>query len=178
MDVSAYTARLHRDLWAAGEAGGEESLAIAERLATVLDPSIRLLLLDALVEAAGEISDGLAPGSVEVRLLGRDVQFAVTTPAQPAPVADTAPAAPVAPAEDAEDGDGGTARLSLRLPERLKPKVEQAAAAAGLSVNAWLVRSIGALVESPQPPRTPPPPPPPAAPAWPASGQHRTGWVR
>jgi hypothetical protein len=174
MDVSAYAARLHRDLWAAGQAGGEETLAAAERLATVLDPSIRLVLLDALVEAAGEISEGLAPGSVELRLLGRDVQFAVTMPAQPAPAPEAAPAAV---AEDAEEGDGGTARLSLRLPERLKPKVEQAAAAAGLSVNAWLVRSIGALVESP-PPRTPPPPPPPAAPSWPASGQHRTGWVR
>jgi hypothetical protein len=185
MDVTAYTTRLQRDLWAAGQAGGEETLAVAERLATVLDSSIRLVLLDALVEAAGEISDALAPGSVEVRLLGRDVQFAVTPPADdaaapggtPAPdaAAPTATAATAATADE-EDGDGGTARLSLRLPERLKAKVDQAAGAAGLSVNAWLVRSIATLVESP--PRSPQPPPAPPTGTWTGLGQRRTGWVR
>lgn len=177
MDVTDYTARLHRDLWTAGQAGGEEALAAAERMVSVLDSSIRLVLLDALVEAAGEITEGLAPGSVEVRLLGRDVQFAVTPPAAPASgpgaVAPTPAAADPVPAPEEGDEDGGTARLSLRLPERLKPKVEQAAAAAGLSVNAWLVRSIGALVEAPA---TPVPPPAPATRK--SGGQRHTGWAR
>src|SRR4051812_8483762 len=107
MDVTAYTARLHRDLWAAGQAGGEETLAVAERLATVLESSIRLVLLDALVEAAGEITDDLAPASVEVRLLGRDVRFVVTGAAGPAPGAAAAAAAePVTPAEEGDDPDG------------------------------------------------------------------------
>ncbi len=179
MDVTAYSTRLHRDLYAAGQVGGEEALALAERMAHALDPSIRLVLLDALVEAAGEISEDLAPGSVEVRLLGREVQFAVSRPdirveVGPPPVA---PPAPAPAAEEPED-DGGTARLSLRLPERLKPKLEQAAAAAGLSVNAWLVRSIAALVEAPAAPQAPAAPTPPPLPPIPGMGQRRSGWVR
>lgn len=176
MDVTGYAARLRRDLWNVGQAGGEEAQAAAERMAGALDSSLRLVLLDAMVEAAGEISEALSPASVEVRLLGRDVQFAVTpaasVPSAP-PLPPVAPAAEQAGPADEGDEEGGTARLSLRLPERLKPKVEQAAAAAGLSVNAWLVRSIGALLESP-------PPPPPVAQTLPptTSGQRRTGWAR
>ncbi|MCE0534052.1 hypothetical protein LWF15_00840 [Kineosporia rhizophila] len=177
MDVTAYGARLHRDLYAAGQVGGDEALAIAEKMAHVLDPSIRLVLLDALVEAAGEITDNLPSGSVEVRLLGREVQFAVTAPT-------TAPAEPVqaAPASSEEpEDDGGTARLSLRLPDRLKGRVEEAAGAAGLSVNAWLVRSIGQVLDGPNLLPPPVPPAPPAAPSYlPQSGpaQRITGWVR
>jgi hypothetical protein len=161
--------RLHRDLRVAAEAGGEETLAVAERLASGLESSIRLVLLDALVEAAGQISRDLAPGAVEVRLRGRDVDFAVTPAGGVStPVATAGTTA----AEEADEGvgDGGTARLSLRLPERLKPKVEQSAAAAGLSVNAWLVRSISALVETSASPTAPPPTV--------ITGQRHTGWVR
>lgn len=164
MDLIPYAARLHRDLRVAAETGGEETLAVAERLASGLESSIRLVLLDALVEAAGEITRGLAPGSVEVRLRGRDVDFAVT----PAAGTSTPTAAPDGGSEGVEDG--GTARLSLRLPERLKPKVEQAAEAAGLSVNAWLVRSISSLVDTPARPS--------AAPPTVTTGQRHTGWVR
>ena len=169
MDVDAYSARLQRELGTVAAAGGDDTLAVAERLAAAMESSVRLALIEALVEAAGEITDALAPGSVEVRLLGRDVQFAVTAQVPPAPPA----AAPVAafPQADEGDDDGGTARLSLRLPERLKPKVEQAAAAAGLSVNAWLVRSIGALVEVPAPPTAP-------TPAQTTTGRRISGWAR
>ncbi len=174
MDVLPYAARLHRDLRLAAETGSEETLAVAERLASGLESSIRLVMLDALVEAAAEITRDLAPGSVEVRLHGRDVNFAVT-PATGASTSASGTGVPTVPdgAEDgADDGvdDGGTARLSLRLPERLKPKVEQAAERAGLSVNAWLVRSISALVETAAWPSTTPPPV--------TTGQRHTGWAR
>lgn len=168
MDLFPYAARLHRDLRVTAESGGEETIAVAERLASGLESSIRLVLLDALVEATGEITRDLAPGSVEVRLRGRDVDFAVT----PALGAVTPSATPDAATPEGVDegGDGGTARLSLRLPERLKPKVEQAAEAAGMSVNAWLVRSISSLVETSAPP--------PMAPTTVITGQRHTGWVR
>lgn len=170
MDLIPYVARLHSDLRLAGETGSEETLAVAERLASGLEPSVRLVLLDALVEAAGQITRDLAPGSVEVRLRGRDVDFAVTPAAGPVTSAAAATAGAPAPggADEVVD-DGGTARLSLRLPERLKAKVEEAADAAGLSVNAWLVRSIGALVEPPAMPSAPPPV---------TKGQRHTGWAR
>ena len=50
-------------------------------------------------------------------------------------------AAPGGPREGAEGEDAAVARINLRLPERLKTRVEQAAGGEGLSVNAWLVRA-------------------------------------
>lgn len=176
MDLIPYAARLHRDLRIAAESGGEETVEVAERLAASLESSTRLVLLDALVEAAGEITSDLAPGSVEVRLRGREVDFAVTSGAAaeaavaPTPTPTTTPA----PTDVLEDTDeGGTARLSLRLPERLKPRVEQAAEAAGLSVNAWLVRSISTILDTTSLASAAPP-----TPGTTATGQRQTGWVR
>jgi hypothetical protein len=83
MDLVPYVARLHRDLRVAAEPGGEEMLALAERLAAGMESSIRLVLLDALVEAAGEITRGLAPGSVEVRLRPQGLR---ARPRRPRPV--------------------------------------------------------------------------------------------
>ena len=40
------------------------------------------------------------------------------------------------------DDEGGTARLTLRMPERLKSRVEEAAGREGISTNAWLVRAF------------------------------------
>ena len=38
-------------------------------------------------------------------------------------------------------------RINLRMPEQLKTRIEAAAAAAGLSVNAWLVRAAAAAAD-------------------------------
>ena len=46
-----------------------------------------------------------------------------------------------------EDDERTMSRINLRLPERLKARVEQAAASEGLSVNAWLVRAAAAALE-------------------------------
>jgi hypothetical protein len=42
--------------------------------------------------------------------------------------------------------DGGTWRVTLRLPEGLRSGVDAAARRDGLSVNAWLVRAVGAAL--------------------------------
>jgi hypothetical protein len=170
MDLLPYVAQLHRQLLVAAEPGGREAVEVAERLSAPLESTTRLLLLDALSEAAAEITDALTPGSVELRLHGRDVRFAVTRAVETTPVAATpTPAEPGPPADDETADEGGTARLSLRLPERLKPRVERAAEEAGLSVNAWLVRTISAALDAPLPSREAPPPP--------LEGQRHTGWV-
>jgi hypothetical protein len=44
------------------------------------------------------------------------------------------------------------ARISLRLPEQLKTRAEEAAAREGSSVNAWLVRAVTAALQSPSRP--------------------------
>jgi hypothetical protein len=124
MELTPYLEALHRDLAAA---------AGTELLDTVIDSSGRLCLLEALSDAAAEITGKLPSGSVEVRLRGRDVQFVVTE-AEPA----SQPAPPPGPAEP----EGDITRITLRLPETLKDAVEAAAAIASISVNAWLVRAV------------------------------------
>lgn len=120
---------------------GDTTRSLAERLTAALDPAVRLTLLDALSAAAAEITRDLAPGSVDLRLRGREPSFVVTVP-------DGATSVPSGAAPAPETGDdGATARINFRLPEHLKARIEAAAAAEGLSVNAWLVRAAAGAVE-------------------------------
>ena len=80
MDIDRYVTDLRAQLAAAAETGGEETRALAERLSTALDAAARLVLLEALSDAASEITRELAPGSVDVRLRGRDPELVVTRP--------------------------------------------------------------------------------------------------
>ena len=80
MDLGPYVESIQSQLEVAAEAGGEEARALAERLVAPLDAAIRLALQDALAAAAEEITSELAPGSVELRLRGREPEFVVTLP--------------------------------------------------------------------------------------------------
>jgi hypothetical protein len=133
MELTPYLETLHRDLSAA---------AGSELLGTVIETSGRLVLLEALSDATAEITAKLPAGSVELRLRGRDVQFVVSEAGPPPPAA--APTTPVEP-------EGDITRITLRLPETLKDLVEVAAAAASVSVNAWLVRAVAAAVSGSSP---------------------------
>jgi hypothetical protein len=170
MDLMPYVENLRRELAVAAEAGGPEARALAERLTGPLESAARLALLEALSAAAGEITRELAPGSVDVLLRGGDPAFVVTPPPAP-PREDVAGHEPgAAPLTGALAGeDGGTARMTLRLPDHLKARVEEAAGQQDISVNAWLVRAISAAFE-------------PAAGSRPGSqprsGRSYTGWVR
>ena len=143
MNLSQYVDEIRQAMLVAAdharsESGGEETNA--------LESTARLVLLDALSAAASEITSELAPGSVDVRLRGRDPEFVVMqAPSHGAyDVADQAPTAPTAPPEA---DDGSTTRTTLRLPEQLKGRVEEAANREGLSVNTWLVRAVSAALE-------------------------------
>jgi len=129
MDTIPFLDAIRGDLQAV-TAGDEAAAAVAERLSRALESSLQLRLLDAMGEAALELSDQLPTGHVEVRLAGRDVQLVVVDAGESEPE----PAA--------RDDEGGTARLTLRMPDALKARVEQAAASEGVSTNAWLVRAI------------------------------------
>lgn len=189
MNLTGYVDELQQQLAVAAAAGGAEAQALAERLVAPLDASARLVLLDALSAAAGEITREMAPGSVDLRLRGQEPSFVVTLPpsagapaAEPEPSQPAAAEAPAAPVPD--DGDAAMVRINLRLPEHLKSRVEDAAGQAGLSVNSWLVRAATAALGNG-----------PGAQArtqaeagnrrstrddWrtPHSGQRLTGWVR
>ena len=80
MDLTPHVNNLGREFATLAEAGGEEARALVERLTGSLESAIRMTLLDALSAAADEISRDLAPGSVELRLRGRDPSFVVTSP--------------------------------------------------------------------------------------------------
>jgi hypothetical protein len=157
MDLRPYVESIHQQLADAAEAGGDEARALAERLAAPLDSAIRLALQDALGAAAEEITRELAPGSVEVRIRGRNPEFVVTPPpSEPAPDDFSNPTdddAPLAPLSPADTEDGGTARINLRMPDHLKTRVEQAASSEGLSVNSWLVRAAGFALDRTDPGR-------------------------
>jgi hypothetical protein len=170
MDLTPYIDTLRNDLAVAAEAGGPEARALAERLVAPLESAARLALLDALSAAASEITRDLAPGSVDLRLRGREPSFVVTPPPAEADFeADTPPVeAPIGPADG---DDAAMSRINLRLAQDLKDRVEEAARAAGLSVNAWLVRCVaGALTPGADDRRS-------GARA-PRGGDHFTGWVR
>ena len=139
MDLGPYIDSIRRDLAAAAEVGGPEAVAAAERLTAALDSAVRLSIMDALSAATEVITRDLAPGAVELRIRGREPDFVVTRP--PAPAPPEAPPPPPPPPMP-EGDEGGTARLTLRLPESLKPRIEEAAAKEGVSVNAWLVRAV------------------------------------
>jgi HicB family len=143
MDITPYVESLRHDLAAAAEAGGPEARAAAERLALALDPAVRLALMDALSQAAAEITGELPAGSVEVRLRGREPQLVVDVPTAAMPVAGPE-AAGAAPSEDEEEEDGALARITLRLPESVKYKAEELAAKGGHSLNSWIVNVVRA----------------------------------
>lgn len=168
MELQPYIDALRHELALAAAAGGEEARELADRLTAPLESAVRLALLDALSEATVEITRDLAPGSVDLRLRNREPSFVVTPafPDDPAPA--PAPAAVPAPAPGEDEA---TVRISLRLPEHLKNRVEQAASRAGVSINTWLIRAAAAATDVDTTAR------PPAA-GTSSGGQHYTGWVR
>ena len=150
MDLRSYVDFLGRELATAAEGGGEEARALAERLAGAVESAVRLTLLEALSAAADEITRDLAPGSVEVRLRGRDPSFVVRLPPAEPAYATVAPDHELVPdAGSAGADDAATARINFRLPEHLKASIEEAAAKEGRSVNAWLGRVVSAALRQP-----------------------------
>lgn len=145
MDLTPYLETLRADLAAAAAPAGPETARAAELLGHALEASARLALLEAISDAAAEITTRLPDASVEVRLRGREADLVVAHHA-PAP-----PEPPVAPAAPAPPDSGDLTRLTLRMPESLKTHVEQTAAAEGISVNAWLVRAVTSAVNAPLP---------------------------
>lgn len=135
MDITPYVDSLRRDLMAAAEAAGPQARELAEKLSYALDPATRLAVMEAVSQAAAEITAELPAGSVDVRLNGRELEFAVHAP-PPAPPAATAPL-------EEDEGDE-VARITLRIPETVKARAEELASRSGSSLNTWLVNLVRA----------------------------------
>lgn len=144
MDLTPFVESLRRDLAAAAAAGTEETRRTADLLATALDPATRLAILDALSTAAADVTAALDGVTVEVRMNGREPRISVDALAADFDLepADTAPVV---------DDSAGTARITLRLPDSVKARAEEAAGKAGISVNSWLVRAVTRALDGPPP---------------------------
>lgn len=182
MDLRPYVESIHHQLVVVAEAGGDDARALAERLVAPLEAAVRLTLQDMLAAAAEEITCELAPGSVELRLRGRDPELVVTPPPVGPSVDSLAddtdqqtpnawPAAALASPPGGEGDEGGMSRINLRMPDHLKSRTEDAAGAEGLSVNAWLVRAAAAALQRSDPDRR-------RQRRAPRSAQRYTGWAR
>lgn len=133
MQLEGYVEALREDLARVAALGDEATARAADLLAGVLESSLARRLQDALTEAALEVSSQLPHGHVEVRLVGGEPELVYV---------DEPGAERVDPTEEAY-----SARITLRLPESLKSKIETTAAASGVSVNTWLVRALTRALE-------------------------------
>ena len=177
MDIGRYVAQLRDDLAAAAAPGDEQTRRTAALLGAAVEPAARLALMNALADLAAEITTALGDRTVEVRLDGRDVRVAVG----PEPAGGPADAPPPPPRGFGMD-TGDISRVTLRLVEQIKGQAEQAAAAQGVSLNAWLAQAVqGAL--SGQARRRGGRGPwggegPTGGPGGPEDGRHLRGWVQ
>jgi hypothetical protein len=129
MQIDGYVQSLRDDLARVAALGDESTARAAELLSVALESSLGRRLQEALGEAALELSGQLDSGRVEVRIAGGDPELVLvrdedgTTAAEPA-------------------DEAFTARITLRLPESLKARLEAAANREGVSVNTWLVHML------------------------------------
>ena len=126
MQIEGHVQALRDDLARVAAVGDESTARAAELLALALESSFARRIQEAVAEAALELSAQLERGRIEVRIAGGDPELVFVSEGDPEQ-----------PADSALD-----ARITLRLPEELKRKVEDAASRAGISVNAWIVRAL------------------------------------
>ncbi len=139
MNLEAHVQALREDLGRMAALGDESTARAAELLGLALDSAMMRRLQEALAEAALEVSAQLQGGHVDVRLAGGDPEFVYVGDAEPEE----------APAESSDEAYA--ARITLRLPDSLKSRLEDTAATAGLSLNTWIVQALArALEQRPQ----------------------------
>jgi HicB family len=130
VQIDGYIQALREDLARIAAVGDESTRHAAELLAMALESALSRRLLEALGEAALELSAQLEDGRVEVRFAGSDPEFVFVREE----AAEPAPASP---------DEALSARITLRLPDALKVRVEEAASREGVSVNTWIVQALG-----------------------------------
>src|ERR687892_598007 len=135
MQMSPHVDAILADLDAAAQVGDDSVAQAARRLVRALEASLRVRLLEAMSEAASELNAALPEGHVDVRIAGGDVELAYVSGPPPA--------------DDAAPDEDLTSRITLRLPESLKARVETAAARQSVSVNTWLVRAAARSLDRP-----------------------------
>jgi hypothetical protein len=136
MQIDGHIQALREDLVRVASLGDESTTRAAELLSVALEASVARRLQDVLAEAALELNAQLDAAHVEVRIAGRDPELVLVH----------------------EDGtvseavdEAFSARITLRLPESLKQRIEAAATRDGTSANTWLVQALQRSVEANRP---------------------------
>jgi predicted DNA binding CopG/RHH family protein len=136
MQIDGLTQALREDLTRVAALGDENTARAADLLSVAIEASLGRRIQDALAEAALELNEQLDSAHVELRVAGRDLQLVLvredSTASEPA-------------------DEAFSARITLRLPESLKQRIESSAAREGASVNTWLVQALQRAVESRRP---------------------------
>jgi hypothetical protein len=132
MQIDGLIQALREDLVRVAALGDEKTSRAADLLSVAIEASLGRRIQDALAEAALELNDQLESAHVELRVAGRDLQLVLVREDGTAP-------------EQADEAF--SARITLRLPESLKQRVETAATREGASVNTWLVQALQRAVE-------------------------------
>lgn len=192
MKMSTYTQKVRAGLADAAALADDPTQQVADKLATAVDSSTRLAIISALGDAAEEINAQLGAGTVRLSLNGEEPAFEVTAPVEVDADFETYDPEAAGSEEGAEfdyADDEPQARVSLRLPQSVKGKVDEAASAEGVSVNTWLLQRIllslawgrrGGRGRGPRGPRGPfgpgfMPPMPPGGPGRPGFGPEEWG---
>ncbi len=136
MQIDGHIQALREDLGRVAALGDEATAHAAELLSVAIEASLARRLQDVLAEAALELNEQLDAAHVEVRIAGRDPELVLVREdgTVPEPVDEVF-----------------SARITLRLPESLKLRLESAAARESVSVNTWLVQALQRLLESSRP---------------------------
>jgi len=140
MQLDGHVQALREDLARVAALGDETTARAAELLAVALEASLARRVLEILGEAALELDAQLEDAHVELRIAGGEPEL-VLVPED-------------GRAAERDAGEALSARITLRLPERLKERIEAAAAREGASVNTWLVQALLRAVESRRPTST------------------------
>jgi HicB-like protein involved in pilus formation len=133
MQIDGLIQALREDLVRVAALGDEKTSRAADLLSVAIEASLGRRIQDALAEAALELNEQLDSAHVELRVAGHDLQLVLVREDGTVP-------------EQADEAF--SARITLRLPESLKQRVESAAAREGASVNTWLVQALQRAVES------------------------------
>jgi HicB family len=136
MQIDGTIQALREDLVRVAALGDENTSRAAELLSVAIESSLGRRIQDVLAEAALELNDQLDSSHVELRVSGRDLQLVLVREDGTVPE----------PADEVF-----SARITLRLPESLKQRVESAATREGASVNTWLVQALQRAVETRRP---------------------------
>ena len=125
MKMSLFVERLALDLQTLAKLGGTELESAVSRLIPALGPVLSTRLLEVLSEVVADLKSQLPGASIEARLNGDEIGL-IYLPDESLPK---------------EAPSDLSARITMRLPEDLKSRIEMAATKEGISLNSWLLRT-------------------------------------